>query len=158
MLGQLNGRRVGKKRGCPLAFLSPGEVPPDPCPFDTCSKIRQWLSLLYDPSAYQVAASVLVLEWMNLSMSPSSFPQPSGSPRCMSHWFSKTDVVGLIFLVQVPMLGSSTWGLAPSLLREEALWLWCPYWLQVPTLPVRVLIRLHLCPSCPSQCGLFFIS
>ena len=73
------------------------------------------------------------------------FLQPSASPDRKPWWFSKPDVLGLIFRLQDPQGGECDVGFGPLALQEGTLWLWQPSHLWVTNM-VWALTRLCLCP------------
>ena len=140
----------------------PEEVPIDPGPSSTCPKISQWLSL-YEPSAFQAAASALGLRESKFVCNPlknrvSVSHTPPALPDISPTGFQTQILWVFIFPVQVSQAGEPDVELRPLAPQWGPLWLWYPSCLWVAKPGVWVLIRPHLCPSYPSQWGLFFIS
>lgn len=77
----------------PPACLSLDKIPIDPCLSSIYPKITQCIT-------YPGALKLLPLCW-DLERVDLGFLQPFGSPRHKPLWFSKPDVMGLLFPVQV---------------------------------------------------------
>lgn len=102
---QIRGGRLKKReKMAPTSTLSLEKVPTDPRPSRTHPKISQCITFTYNSGAFQIAASVSGLRKSPILVSYSSLALPNVNPA----GFSKSDVVGLFFLVQVSQAGAQT--------------------------------------------------
>lgn len=140
------------------AFI-PGESVPAPYPSSTTPKMTSEPPSGYDPGALHILLHLCLYSeqvslHVNLSKTESQFTTALQLFKCKPHWSSMANVMGLIFLVQVPrgspggtwtphsIRGTSTVVISLPLVGH-ALWVW-------------VLSRLHLWPSCPPWHGILF--
>ena len=153
------GKERKKKKWHLSVFSFPETVPPDPCPLENVPRLVSESLLLYRqcfssccfcPGTWRKWVCMWALYGQILD-----FPQLSGSPRLKFPWFLKPGIMGARLPGTGP-LGWAAWhgSLAPQGSSTVAVSL--PLWVATPR--VCVLTRPHLCPSCPSQCGPFFVS
>lgn len=108
----------------PAVSQSLGSIPSGPCFSSRYFKISKWVSFLCDASALQSGTSALVLSQVSLRKGPlrANFPFSvvCGFLRCISCWFSKPGVWGLIAPVQDPGVGEPPVELEPLAPQRRA--------------------------------------
>lgn len=140
--------------------LCPERVLMGPSPFGRCFTISKRVSF-----RYKVPFKLLLLHWflrgVSLYMSPlrevSHFPTALWVSRHEPCYISKPDILGAYLFIAHPGVGIDTMEHEPFIAQRKALDFWDPSQLWITSLQVGFLMRLPLCPSYSSTCGLYTV-